>query len=72
MHKNPNTKIIMGGNIIENLPALDTIITIRIDFPKNNFFFFKVDQEHSHLVGDKFVNGDTYGLLFLCSWSFTF
>jgi hypothetical protein len=41
MHKNPNTKIIMGGNIIENLPALDTIITIRIDFPKNNFIFFK-------------------------------
>jgi hypothetical protein len=66
----------MGRNIIENLVA-PLFTTIKIYFQKiRSKQILKDGQKYPHILGGRFwvnfVNGNAFGLLFICIFSFTF
>ncbi len=53
----------MGGNIIINHP---TPLSLLYEFTSKKLRtkqILKIDQKYPHLLGGKFVNGDTFSLL---------
>jgi len=63
MHIKPTSSIKMGGNIIINHP---TSLSLLYEFTFKKIRtkqILKVDQKYPHLLGGKFVNGDTFSLL---------